>query len=287
MRQYVVAAADPDLNNLAGSLYVVATPIGNLNDLTQRAEMVLKSVQIVAAEDTRRSRVLLEHIGHRAPELVSLHEHNEREFAPRLVERLAQGDDVALISDAGTPLISDPGYSLVSMAFARGIRCIPVPGVSALTAALSVCPIPCTPFRFVGFLPSRKSAKREYLKAQVSQPEALVFLEAPHRVKETLATLADLTTRRVMIARELTKKFESIVVGTASDLMTSLSEPRGEFVCILEAVTRPMAAYDERQVLSTLLDELSPTQAARIAAKICGRKKSEMYRLAMELAETR
>ncbi len=270
-----------------GDLYVVATPIGHLGDLTRRAEDVLKAVQIVAAEDTRRTRVLLDHINHRAPELVSLHEHNEAAMGERLVERLRDGSDVALVSDAGTPLVNDPGYALVQAAHAAGIRVIPVPGASAITAALSVCPLPARPFRYVGFLPQKAKARRLALKNWLMNGDALIFLEAPHRVLASLKDIGELCERRVMLGRELTKQFEEVLVGTAAEVAAALGEePRGEFTGIVEAAEVADVSFDHRQVLSALLEELKPAQAARIAATICGTSKSVMYDLAIRLGET-
>ncbi len=270
-----------------GDLYVVATPIGHLGDLTRRAEDVLKAVQIVAAEDTRRTRVLLDHINHRTPELVSLHEHNEAAMGERLVERLRDGSDVALVSDAGTPLVNDPGYALVQAAHAAGIRVIPVPGASAITAALSVCPLPARPFRYVGFLPQKAKARRFALKNWLMNGDALIFLEAPHRVLASLKDIGELCERRVMLGRELTKQFEEVLVGTAAEVAAALGEePRGEFTGIVEAAEVADVSFDHRQVLSALLEELKPAQAARIAATICGTPKSVMYDLAIRLGET-
>ncbi len=270
-----------------GDLYVVATPIGHLGDLTRRAEDVLKAVQIVAAEDTRRTRVLLDHINHRTPELVSLHEHNEAAMGERLVERLRDGSDVALVSDAGTPLVNDPGYALVQAAHAAGIRVIPVPGASAITAALSVCPLPARPFRYVGFLPQKAKARRLALKNWLMHGDALIFLEAPHRVLASLKDISELCERRVMLGRELTKQFEEVLVGTAAEIAAALGEePRGEFTGIVEAAEVADVSFDHRQVLSALLEELKPAQAARIAATICGTSKSVMYDLAIRLGET-
>ena len=272
----------------AGVLYVVATPIGHLGDLSRRAEEVLKQVQILAAEDTRRTRVLLDHIDHRVPELVSLHEHNERNVAAKLVAKLQQGLDVAVVSDAGTPLVNDPGYLLVQAAHAAGIKTVPIPGPCAITTALSVCPLPCHPFRYVGFLPTKSSARRKLLEDWLAAPDALVFLEAPHRILDTLADLASVTRRRVMLGRELTKKFETLLVGTPSELRMQLGDhPKGEFTGILEALppqaTGHYAQADAQKILRALLQELPPAKAAKIAATICEAKKSDMYALALTL----
>jgi len=270
----------------AGVLYVVATPIGHLGDLSRRAEDVLKTVQIVAAEDTRRTRVLLDHIAHHVPELVSLHEHNERSMTQKLIERLKQGSDVALVSDAGTPLVNDPGYVLVQATYAEGIRAVPIPGPCAITTALCVCPLACHPFRYVGFAPSRAAARKKALSEWLSSADALVFLETPHRIHATLADLQQLTGRNIMVARELTKQYETIEVGSAADVAAALGpNPKGEFTCIIEAAEARLVSYDHERVLTALLEELPPAKAARIAASICDVKKSEMYDLALQLAD--
>jgi len=268
----------------SGSLYVVATPIGNLADLSRRAEQVLQAVQIVAAEDTRRTSVLLAHVGHRAPELVSLHDHNEAEVAPRLVARLAAGTDVALVSDAGTPLLNDPGFLLVQAAYRAGIRVVPVPGASAVTAVLSVCPLPCQPFRYVGFLPAKAGAREQLLRDCVARPEATVFFDAPHRIVATLDLLAAMTDRPLLVARELTKKFEALLVGSAAEVRDRI-EARGEFVCVLAADPDVAASRDHAQVLRLLLAELPAARAAKVAAALCGVAKKQMYELALELSD--
>lgn len=272
----------------AGVLYVVATPIGHLGDLTNRGEEVLKMVQIVAAEDTRRTRVLLDHIDHRVPELLSLHEHNEHAMVDKLIARLAAGDDVAVVSDAGTPLVNDPGFLLVTAAHAAGIKTVPIPGACSITTALSVCPLPSQPFRYVGFLPAKSSSRRDALTKWLSSADALVFLEAPHRILATLEDIGAVTSRRVMLGREMTKQYETILVGDAATVATELGDnPRGEFTCIIEAdkdVDKPGAiTYDQQLVLRALLQELPPTKAAKIGASICGVKKSEMYNLAVQI----
>ena len=280
--RYSMASADP------GVLYVVATPIGNLGDLTRRAETVLKTVQILAAEDTRRTRVLLDHLDHRVPELKSLHGHNEHAVSEELLARLLAGADVALVSDAGTPLINDPGFPLVGAAHAAGVKVVPVPGASAVTAALSVCPLPCQPFRFIGFLPPKAKQRGDALDAALASPDAVVFLEAPHRILATLADLGDRTARRVMVARELTKRYESLYVGSAEAIKAELGEsPRGEIVVVVEtaADSAPAVELDAARVMDALLTELPPAKAAKIAAQILGAKRSDMYALA-ELRKT-
>lgn len=269
----------------AGVLYVVATPIGHLGDLSRRAEEVLKKVQIVAAEDTRRTRVLLEHIEHRAPELVSMHEHNEEAMVARLLQQLQSGVDVAVVSDAGTPLVNDPGFLLVQAAHSAGVTTIPIPGPCAITAALSVCPLPCHPFRYIGFLASKANPRKRELSAQLNHGDALVFLESPRRILATLRELAELTDRRVMLARELTKQFETLYVGQAEELITQLgTSPKGEFTCIIESGEPHAVSHDQQAVLQALLQELAPAKAAKLAAIICNTKKSEMYDLALALS---
>ncbi|MEM7080998.1 MAG: 16S rRNA (cytidine(1402)-2'-O)-methyltransferase [Pseudomonadota bacterium] len=276
------AQAAPDN---AGCVYIVATPIGNLEDLSSRAEKVLQSVQIVAAEDTRRTQILLNHIGHRAPHLLSLHEHNEAAVVPTLIERVKAGENLALVSDAGTPLVNDPGFGLVNAAFAAGVRIVPIPGACSITALLSACPLPCQPFRYVGFLPAKAGTRSNFLAQQLENAEALVFLEAPHRIRAALTDLAALTERRVFLGRELTKQHEELVVGTAQELLERLPEhPKGEMTLLVEHAQEASATFSERHVVGTLLRELPPAQAARLASQICRVRKSQMYELAMKLA---
>ncbi len=264
---------------------MVATPIGHLGDISRRGVEVLNQVAIVAAEDTRRTRVLLQHIGGSNCELVSLHEHNEERAGPSLVQRIQQGQDVALVSDAGTPLINDPGYLLIKMAWQAGLRVVPIPGACAITTALSVCPIPCQPFRYVGFLSSKPKTRRAHLESWLMMPDALVFFESPHRIRSTLADIAQISNRQLMIGREMTKQYESFLVGDAALVLSQLAEtPKGEFVCVVEAAHSAAEKLDQVQVVSALLQELPPTQAARLAAQICGVKKKETYQLAMQLS---
>ncbi len=261
----------------------MATPIGHLGDLTRRAEDVLKSVQIIAAEDTRRTRVLLEHIGHRAPEILSLHVHNEAEKSGGLVQRLLQGADIALVSDAGTPLINDPGYPLIQQAWQAGIQTVPVPGSSAVTALLSVCPLPCQPFIYIGFLPAKAKARRVELKQHLQHGAALVFLESPKRIRQTLADLQH-TTRRIMLGRELTKRHESLYVGTAGEILAQLDDsPKGEMTVVIECGQGGGQNLEHERLLRVLLEEMSPSQAARLGANILRVKKSELYDLAVQL----
>ncbi len=268
----------------SGVLYMVATPIGHLGDLSRRAEEVLKTVHTVAAEDTRRTRVLLEHIGHRAPALVSLHEHNEQDRLAGLLQTLGEGLDVAVVSDAGTPLLNDPGYLLVQAAMAAGVRTVPVPGPSAVTAALSVCPLPCHPFRYVGFLAAKPKTRQQQLSEYLMDGDAIVFLESPRRIVATLTALESMTERRIMLARELTKQYETLYVGRAQELLVALGPaPKGEFTGVIENGEKQRAGYDQRHVVKTLLQELPPAKAAKLAAAICKVPKTELYDLAVSL----
>ena len=268
-----------------GQLYVVATPIGNLADITQRAGEVLAGVPLVACEDTRRSRLLLARLG-ASPQLVALHAHNEAEGSARVLRHLLEGSDAALVSDAGTPLVSDPGFELVRSAWHRGVPVTPIPGASAITAALAASPIPAGRFRFEGFLPSRPAPRRETLRELLRSDVAVVFFEAPHRLRGTLEHVVALGggERPLLLCRELTKKFETIRFGSAASFLHGATVlDRGEYVCVLaahEAERREQGATAE-QVVRALADELPPGQAARLAAKITGQPRSELYALAL------
>ena len=269
---------------MSGTLYVVATPIGHLGDLSQRAVATLKQVEIIAAEDTRRSGVLLTHIGHEGCQIVSLHDHNEATVSPKLVSRLKMGDSVALVSDAGTPLINDPGYRLLQLAWQQDIQVVPIPGPSAVITALSVCPLPSQPFRYVGFLAAKASARRQQLQTWLQHADALVFFESPHRIRHTLEDLGELTQRRIFLGREMTKQYETFLIGSAEDVLQKLGDPpKGEFVGIVEAGDAAQTQYQHQQVLQVLLQELSPAKAARLAAQICGANKRDLYELALTL----
>jgi 16S rRNA (cytidine1402-2'-O)-methyltransferase len=280
------------LSNDTGCLYVVATPIGNLGDITRRAVEVLSAVDLIAAEDTRHTRRLLQHLGIDKP-LRSLHEHNERERVHALLERLRDGEQVALVSDAGTPLISDPGYPLVRACRAEGIRVVPVPGASALIAALSVAGLPTDRFRFEGFLPRRAPARRERLQALATAPETLVFYESAHRIEESLADLCAVfgEAREAVLARELSKRHETLLDGTLGELRARVcadpDQRRGEFVLVVAGA--PAEAQGDEQALRTLLavllEELPLKQASAIAARLSGEKKNRVYRLALAMRE--
>lgn len=273
----------------AGRLYVVATPIGNLGDVSQRMRDTLAAVAVVAAEDTRHTGRLLRSLGVGTP-LLSLHEHNERERSGQLVARLQAGEDVALVSDAGTPLVSDPGFALVHAAIKAGITVVPVPGPCAAIAALSVAGLPTDRFCFEGFLPARQAARRERLAAVAAESRTLVFYEAPQRLAASLADMAEILgpTRRAAVARELTKAFETVYHGELATLASRAAADadmsRGEIVVVVEG--KPDAAADEDdldRILRILLASLPPSQAAELAAEIAGAPRNACYRRAQEL----
>lgn len=269
----------------AAALYIVATPIGNLDDISSRAAAILRAVDVIAAEDTRRSGRLLASLGVSTP-LTSLHEHNEAGRVTPLLDRIAAGGSVALVSDAGTPLISDPGYRLVAQARARGLAVIAVPGCCAAVAALSVAGLPTDRFRFEGFLPAKPAARRARLQALRQQPDTQVFYEAVHRVRECLADLQDVfgADRPAFVARELTKLHETTYHGTLAEIACALAaDPggeRGEFTLVVggaPAVAGNVAELE--RVVAVLAAELPPGQAATLAAKITGASRRDAYRL--------
>lgn len=221
---------------MPGTLYVVATPIGNLEDITRRALRVLREVEIIAAEDTRRTRVLLTHYQIETS-LTSLYEHNEAHKAPALIKRLEGGADIALVSEAGTPAISDPGYRLIQLAIARGIRVVPIPGPSAILAALTVSGLPTDRFVFEGFLPKRPGKRRRRLEALRGEARTVILYESPRRVRALLQEILEMWgDRRVAVARELTKTFEEVVRGTVSQVQAHFAErsPLGEVTIVVE-----------------------------------------------------
>jgi 16S rRNA (cytidine1402-2'-O)-methyltransferase len=272
-----------------GVLYVVATPIGNLSDLSPRAQTVLGSVDIIAAEDTRHTGALLKTLGIGARTMIAVHEHNERARAEELVQRLRAGQSVAIVSDAGTPLISDPGFDLVRAAAERGIEIVVIPGPCAAIAALSIAGLPSDRFVFEGFLPAKKQARTERLDALKHESRTLIFYEAPHRLGEVLENMCETlgAERRALIARELTKLHESTYRGTLAQLVervrTDANMSRGEIVIVVAGHTGEVTTPpDVERVLRILLDELAPAQAAKIAARLTGAKRSVLYELAME-----
>ena len=277
-----------------GTLQVVATPIGNLADLSPRAQQVLGGADVIAAEDTRRTLQLLQSLGISRP-LVSLFEHNESQRVPRLLERLAAGQSVALVSDAGTPLLSDPGFELVRAASRAGFAVQAIPGPSAITAALAVAGLPTQRFCFEGFLPARAAERRRALAALAHEPRTLVFFEAPHRIRATLADLAAEfgAQREAVVTRELTKAHESIYRGTLAELgLTAARDEnfeRGEITLVVAGATPADAATADpaqlRRTVDILLKELPPGRAAAVAAQLTGATRAAAYALAMRKDE--
>ena len=280
------------MSNQAGTLYIVATPIGNLEDISARALRVLGEVDLIAAEDTRHSGKLLQHFGIRTP-MLSVHEHNEEAQAGAVLAALAEGRSVAQISDAGTPLVSDPGFRLVRAAHEAGFRVAPVPGPSSVIAALSVAGLPTDRFAFEGFLPAKPAARRRALEALVDEPRTLVFLESPHRVRGCVEDLLAVfgPEREATLARELTKAFETVRQGPLGELVPWLqadaNQERGEFVLIVAGRREQTAAADAEgeRVLRLLLAELPLKQAAKLAAQITGASKNALYELGLSLAD--
>ena len=274
---------------MTGTLFIVATPIGNLEDITLRALRILKSVAVVACEDTRVTRKLLTHFGIETP-TTSYHAHSGDSASARLLERLLQGDDVALVSDAGTPLLSDPGADLVSLVLANDVRVEPVPGPSALLAAVAAAGLPPQPLLFLGFVPRSDRGRREVLGPLRSAAYTLVLYEAPHRVVELLATLQRcLGDRPACVARELTKRFESYARGTLSDLEEALSmrPPQGEVVVVVGPASGEEAPANTDDMLAAaqrwLADGQSPAEIARALAGAYGVPKREAYKLVLSL----
>ena len=272
---------------------MVATPIGNLGDISVRATQVLHDVDVIAAEDTRHTRGLLNHLGVSTPRLLSLHEHNETRQLPGLVRLLQSGGAVALVSDAGTPLISDPGYRLVSKAGELDIPVIAVPGPSAVTAALSISGLPTDRFVFEGFLPARAQARRTRLQSLSSESRTLVFFESPKRVLDALSDIADIfgDDRPIALCRELTKRFESVQRAPAGELSAQLrnlpGKVKGEIVLVVEGVVElPSAsAFDEDLLIKLLADALPPRRASEIAARLTGGRKNDFYKRMLKTAD--
>jgi 16S rRNA (cytidine1402-2'-O)-methyltransferase len=268
----------------AGTLYVVATPIGNLADLTARAREVLSQVDAICAEDTRHTRQMLTAFGMEKP-LVALHEHNEGEISWRLVERLRGGESLALVSDAGTPLVSDPGYLLVRQVRAAGLKVSPVPGACAAIAALSVAGIPSDRFCFEGFLPAKGSGRRERLQALARETRTLVFYESSHRIEESLVDFVASFggNREAVLGRELTKLFETVIGDTLEVILQRVradeNQRKGEFVLIVRGCEDDAAAalIEGQRLYAKLKDHLSPSQAAKLAAELSGAPRKALY----------
>jgi len=277
--------------NHSGTLYVVATPIGNLQDITLRALEILKSVDAIAAEDTRHTAGLLAHFAIQK-KLIAVHDHNERKAAEQLLKRLQAGENIALVTDAGTPGISDPGAIVVDMVTDAGIKVVPVPGASALITALSAAGIRAPGFTFVGFLPASGSQRRKALETLKVQTTTLVFYEAPHRVMVSVVDMAAILglERRVTIARELTKTFETFHRCLLGEAVTFLqgdpNQQRGEFVILVEAASVKEAgpiSEEAMRVLKILLAEIPLKQAVKLATEITGDKKNALYEIALRL----
>ena len=276
-----------------GTLYVVATPIGNLEDFSARAIRILSDVDLIAAEDTRHSAKLLQHYGIRT-KVVSIHEHNERKQAPRLVEMLRAGKSIALISDAGTPLLSDPGFHLVRAARAAAQQVVPIPGPCAAITALSVAGLPTDRFVFEGFPPPRSAARRAAFEALRREPRTIVFYESSHRIVDSIDDMAAVfgASRDVAVARELTKKFETIHIGTLADaqaLLRTPSQQLGEFVVVLHGA--PVASEGDadaaaEHTLRVLLEALPLKEAVNLSARLTGAAKNRLYQRALDLKST-
>lgn len=275
---------------MSGVLYIVATPIGNLNDISLRAIEILKQVDVIAAEDTRHSIRLLNHLGIRN-KLMSLHEHNERDRIVGIIDDLKQGNNIALISDAGTPLISDPGYPLVKAVQDAGLRVSPIPGVSSIIAALSAAGMPTDPFTFYGFLSQKNSERLSKLSALRQQQGTLVFLESTHRIERLLEQLCELyANNRIVVAKELTKAFERFMSGTPAEILLLMQqEPalkKGEFVVLIDnpvTISEKALSDEDIEILKLLLEDLPLKKAVQLSTRISGKKKNDIYQRALEL----
>jgi len=269
-------------------LYIIATPIGNLDDISFRALKILKEVDKIAAEDTRHSGQLLHHFNISKP-LIALHDHNEQAQTNRFIEYLKAGEKIAIISDAGTPLISDPGFKLVRAAHEHNIKVIPIPGPCALITALCASGIPTDSFVFEGFLPAKSAARQAHLKTLIDEPRTLIFYESPHRILSTLADLGEIlgAARKATLARELTKTFETIQYGELNQLIDfvkhDLNQQKGEMVIVVAGLTKAIKdttaklSPDVTKTLVILLKELPLKQAANLAAQITGARKKILY----------
>ena len=274
------------------TLYIVATPIGNLDDITLRAIDTLKRVDLIAAEDTRHSGLLLQHLGIKA-RLYSLHDHNEQEKAQVLIEKLQAGLSIALISDAGTPLINDPGYHLVKACRENGIKVVPIPGACAAIAALSVAGLPSDKFIYEGFLPAKSKARQDSLASLITEPRTMIFYESTHRLLETLKDMQTIfgANKLIVLAKELTKTWETIVSFPVNELIDWLnqdvSRQKGEFVLIVAGYIESNKDIDPKAIntLKLLQKELPLKKAAAITAEIYGLKKNQLYQIGLNLEE--
>ncbi|WP_334320864.1 16S rRNA (cytidine(1402)-2'-O)-methyltransferase [Gilliamella apicola] len=274
------------------TLYIVATPIGNLDDITLRAIDTLKRVDLIAAEDTRHSGLLLQHLGIKA-KLFSLHDHNEQEKAHVLIEKLQSGLSIALVSDAGTPLINDPGYHLVKACRENDIKVVPIPGACAAIAALSVAGLPSDKFIYEGFLPAKSKARQDSLASLITEPRTMIFYESTHRLLETLKDMQTIfgADKQIVLAKELTKTWETIVSFPVYELIDWLnqdaSRQKGEFVLIVAGYTESNKDIDPKAIntLKLLQKELPLKKAAAITAEIYGLKKNQLYQIGLNLEE--
>ncbi|MDA9271804.1 16S rRNA (cytidine(1402)-2'-O)-methyltransferase [bacterium] len=272
----------------AGILYIVATPIGNREDITLRALSTLQLVDKILAEDTRHSQQLLNSLGIKKP-LVSLHAHNEGNKSEMIIAALQEGQSFALISDAGTPLINDPGYPLVKLAQAADIQVVPIPGACALITALSAAGIPCDTFTFYGFLPAKSAARRQKLETLIAVDHTLIFYESTHRIVESIDDISHVfgSTSELVLAKELTKTFERFVSGSCVDvkawLQADAGHCKGEFVLIIPPRAVAVTKHDHEHLLTVLLSELPLKQAVKLACQITNEHKNELYKIALEL----
>lgn len=277
---------------MCGKLYVVATPIGNLADFSYRAIDILKKVDLIAAEDTRHVKMLLQHYAI-SNKLISLHQHNEEKIAPNLIEKIKQGQNIALVSDAGTPLLSDPGMPFVRLAKQQGIEVSPIPGACALIAALSVSGLPISRFTFDGFLPRTSSARKTFFSSKKNESATWAFYESSHRILACLEDLAEIIPRdrKIVVARELTKLFETVVNDTLDNILQQVKDNgnmrKGEFVVIVEGVVleKKVSSLSEEQlrVLGVLLTECSIKSAVALAVDITGARKKLLYQAALSI----
>ncbi|WP_075187292.1 16S rRNA (cytidine(1402)-2'-O)-methyltransferase [Teredinibacter haidensis] len=278
--------------NSTNALYIVATPIGNLGDISQRAIDTLNKADIIAAEDTRHSAKLLQHFGIDT-RVLPYHDHSNEAQTAKWLQRLQQGENVALISDAGTPLISDPGYRLVRLAREQGIAVIPIPGACAVVAALSAAGLPSDRFSFEGFLPAKNTARFSRLDAVATDSRTLIFYESPHRIQDSITAMAEVfgPDRQVVMAREISKTYETFLSATFAELLqildTDPNQVRGEMVVMVQGYVAPekegdTLSDDVEKMMAVLMDELPLKQAAAIGAKLSGEKKNRLYKWAVE-----
>lgn len=275
-----------------GILYIVGTPIGNLGDITLRALDTLREVDLIAAEDTRHSGKLLQHFQIKKP-LFALHDYNENEKSQQLIHKLLQGQNIALIADAGTPLISDPGYKLVYEVRNAHLQVVPIPGACAAITALCASGLPTDKFVFAGFLPAKTIARKKHLQELEAETRTLIFYESPHRLMDTCADMLQVfgATRQAVLAKELTKTFETIYNGTLAEIIdwleTDVARQKGEFVILIHGTKKTPTELDKDsiKILNILCDELPVKQAAALAAKITGISKNTLYKTALELTK--